>query len=86
MIAGGAFDSRGLGALVAVRDDVDLDPDRDGLELALVAAVLVLRSRIRCRSWPVLFCWSRGTDPLRWRDRQERNDDEPGWGAAKRST
>lgn len=32
----------GLRALVAVRDDVDLCPDRDGLELAPVAAVVVL--------------------------------------------
>src|SRR5439155_26013090 len=53
----------GLDALVAVRDDIDVGADRDGLELALVAAIVVLGDVSDC-SHGLSSCCSRGADPL----------------------
>ena len=74
----------GLGGLVAVRDNVDLGPDGDGPELALVGAVVVLGRRIRSQSWSCPLSVVREEPiPSRWRDRDgERNAYEPERGEA----
>jgi len=56
---------RGLGGLVAVRDDVDLGPDGDGPELALIGAAVVLGRRVRSQSWSYPLRCQRGPISLR---------------------